>query len=137
MGFTGPYALAVLARATDDPSARAAALAEGEAIVGQGSVGHNRVWYYRTATETWIEARDWDEAEHCVHKMRQTTSAEPLPLVRFIAARAEALCAAGRGLCGPDLQRGIDDLLAEGTAKGHRSWLGALETARRAVIGRH
>jgi class 3 adenylate cyclase/tetratricopeptide (TPR) repeat protein len=137
MGFTGPYALAVLARATDEPSARAAALAEGEAIVGQGSVGHNRVWYYRTAIETWIEARDWDEAERCVRKMRQATSAEPLPLVRFIAARAEALCAAGRGLHGPDLQRKIDDLIAEGTAKAHRSWLGALDMARRAVFGRH
>jgi hypothetical protein len=29
MGFTGPYALAVLARATDDPSLQAAHLAEG------------------------------------------------------------------------------------------------------------
>jgi hypothetical protein len=50
LGFDGPYALAVLARATDAAAPRAALLAEGEAVLRKGSVGHNRVWYYRYRT---------------------------------------------------------------------------------------
>jgi class 3 adenylate cyclase/tetratricopeptide (TPR) repeat protein len=130
MGFVGPYALAVLARATDDPSRRAAALAEGETVLRKGSVGHNRVWYYRAAGEAQIEIRNWPEADRCAKEILAVTSDEPLPLVEFITARIQALSAVGRGERGLGLCDEIDRLIAQGNAKGHDSWLAALKDAR-------
>jgi class 3 adenylate cyclase/tetratricopeptide (TPR) repeat protein len=129
MGFNGPYALAVLARATDDPALRAAALAEGEAVLRKGSVGHNRVWYYRVAGDAHIEAGNWAEAERCADSIQSATSAEPLPLVEFIAARIKTLAAIGRGERGRYLRDEMNRLIAEGTAKGHHSWVRSLNEA--------
>src|ERR1700730_5413673 len=89
--------MAVLARATDDPLMRAAALAEGESVLRKGSVGHNVVWYYRVAGDAQLEAENWVQAERCADQIHAITSDEPLPLVEFIAARIKALSAAGRG----------------------------------------
>jgi tetratricopeptide (TPR) repeat protein len=129
MGFNGPYALAVLARATDDSSLRAAALAEGEAVLRTGSVGHNRIWYYRVAGEAYIESAEWLKADRCADAIRAAASAEPLPLVEFIAARLKALAAAGRGEGGVGLRAEIERLIAQGTAHGHYGWLRPLEQA--------
>jgi tetratricopeptide (TPR) repeat protein len=130
MGFTGPYALAVLARATDDPSLRAAALAEGESVLHKGSVGHNVVWYYRVAGDAQLEAGNWAEADRCADQIHSITSAEPLPLVEFVTARIKALSAVGRGERGLGLGDEIDRLIAQGNAKGHYSWLSSLKDAR-------
>ncbi len=130
MGFTGPYALAVLARATDDPSIRTAALAEGERVLREGSVGHNVVWYYRVAGDAQLESGNWVEADRCADQINAITSAEPLPLVEFITARIRALSAAGRGERGLGLRSEIDRLITQGNAKGHHSWLASLEDAR-------
>jgi class 3 adenylate cyclase/tetratricopeptide (TPR) repeat protein len=130
MGFDGPYALAVLARATDDATRRASLLAEGEAVLRKGSVGHNRVWYYRVAGDAHIESGSWRDADRCAQEIRAVTCAEPLPLVEFIAARIAALSAIGRGEREPDLRDEIDRLISQGKSKGHHSWLLALSDAR-------
>jgi class 3 adenylate cyclase/tetratricopeptide (TPR) repeat protein len=135
MGFNGPYALAVLARATDDPALRAAALAEGEAVLRKGSVGHNRIWYYRAAGDAHIDAGNWAEAQRCADEIQAATSVEPLPLVQFIAVRLKTLAAMGRGERGRDLRDEIDRLTVQGTAKGHHSWVRSLNAARDALSG--
>ena len=135
MGFNGPYALAVLARATDDSSLRAAALAEGEAVLRTGSVGHNRIWYYRVAGDAHIESAEWLKADRCADAIH-AASAEPLPLVEFIAARLKALAAAGRGEHGGGLRAEIERLIAQGTASGHHSWLRSLKQAHDKLCGK-
>ncbi len=136
MGFTGPYALAVLARATDDPSLRAAALAEGESVLRTGSVGHNVVWYYRVAGDAQLEAENWAQAARCADQIHAITSAEPLPLVEFITARIRVLSAVGRGERGLLLHDEITRLITQGKAKGHYSWLSSLKDARDALSRR-
>ena len=74
-GFCGPLALSVLARATDDPSTRAAALREGAAILAGGCVSHNHFWFHRNAIELALQGRDWDEIDRhadtrCLHAGR-------------------------------------------------------------------
>ena len=130
MGFNGPYALAVLARASDNSSLRATALAEGETVLRKGSVGHNRVWYYRAAAEAHIDVQNWPEADRCADQILAVTSAEPLPLVEFIAARIKALSAVGRGERGLELCYEIDRLIAQGGTTGYESWLLSLKEAR-------
>jgi len=130
MGFVGPYALAVLARVTDDPSLRVAALAEGEMVLDKGSVGHNGIWYYRVAGDAQIEAKNWLEADRCADQIHAVTAAEPLPLVEFIAARIKALSAIGRGDRMAGLRAELDHLIETGNAKGHHSWLPSLNDGR-------
>jgi tetratricopeptide (TPR) repeat protein len=133
MGFCGPYALAVLARATDDPSLRAAALAEGESVLRTGSVGHNVVWYYRVAGDAHLEAKNWARADRCADQLHAITAAERLPLVEFITERIKALSAVGRGGRSHLLGDEIDRLFAQGNANGHYDWLSSLKGARDAL----
>ncbi len=130
MGFTGPYALAVLGWAADQPDVRAAALSEGEAALRMGSVGHNRVWYERVASEVYMEDRNWPAAASCSHRLRVATAAELLPLVEFLTARIDFLCSIGRGERGSQLQRRVDDLVTQGEIKGHKDWLQELCKAK-------
>ncbi len=130
MGFTGPYALAVLGWAADQPDVRAAALSEGEAALRMGSVGHNRVWYERVASEVYMEDRNWPAAASCSHRLRVATAAESLPLVEFLTARIDFLCSIGRGERGSQLQRRVDDLVTQGEIKGHKDWLQELCKAK-------
>jgi class 3 adenylate cyclase/tetratricopeptide (TPR) repeat protein len=132
MGFDGPYALAVAARATEDAARRSALLAEGEAVLRAGSVGHNRIWYYRVAGDAEIESGNWVQATRCADEIRRATSQEPLPLADFIAARIEALSALGGGERGPGLRDEIERLIALGKENGHDSWLPLLVAARSA-----
>lgn len=110
-GLRRADALAVLARVTDDPSLRAAALAEGEMVLNKGSVGHNRVWYYRVAGDAQIDARNWLEANQCADQLHAVTAAEPLPLVEYIVARIKALSAVGLGERMAGLRAEIDRLI--------------------------
>jgi tetratricopeptide (TPR) repeat protein len=130
MGYAGPYALAVLAWATDEPSARAAALSEGEMVLQRESVGHNLVWYYRVAAEVYMEDRNWQAAESCAQRLRLATSAEPVTMVEFLTARIGALCSVGRGERGPDLERKLDRLVSGGELRGYHDWVTDLRKAR-------
>jgi hypothetical protein len=91
MGFVGPHALAVLARATPNPVDRDKALTEGEALLPK-SVGHNWIWFYRVAAYAHMDAKNWSEARRCADQMRAVTADEPLPLVEFITGQIYAAC---------------------------------------------
>jgi hypothetical protein len=123
MGFTGPYALAVLAWTAEDPATRAAALSEGEMLLQQGTVGHNLVWYYRVASEVCMKDRNWQAAEICADRLRLATAVEPLPVVEFLIARTELLCRIGRGGRGSELRHKLDGLVGEGERMRHPDWL--------------
>jgi hypothetical protein len=99
-------------------------------VLHKGSVGHNRVWYYRVAGDAQIEDRNWLEAERCADQLHAVTAAESLPLVEFIAARINALSAVGRGERVAGLHDEIDRLIEQGNVKGHYSWLPSLNDAR-------
>jgi tetratricopeptide (TPR) repeat protein len=53
--FHGPWILGVLALAAGDPDASRRALAEGEAIIATGCVGHNQLRFYPAATQLALE----------------------------------------------------------------------------------
>lgn len=67
--FLGPFALGALALATDDPTARQAALEEAEALLHAGAVSHNHLLFPRDAIEAYFEAGDWEHMEHCASDM--------------------------------------------------------------------
>ncbi|WP_284313688.1 adenylate/guanylate cyclase domain-containing protein [Labrys miyagiensis] len=133
MGFTGAYALAVLAKASNDLSVRSSALLEGEEVLRQASTGHNRIWFYRVASDVYIEERNWDQADRCANELEAATIDEPLPLVNFLKSRIRVLCKAGRGEHTRDVGHQISRLLEQGVACRHDDWLPALYKASAAL----
>jgi tetratricopeptide (TPR) repeat protein len=97
IAFIGPILLGTLARISDDPAERRAALAEAEALLAAGSISHNYLWFYHDAIETARLAGEWREVERYAAALESYTRAEPLPWAEFHAARGRALAAFGRG----------------------------------------
>jgi class 3 adenylate cyclase/tetratricopeptide (TPR) repeat protein len=121
-----PYGLGLQAMMTEDPDERAAALAEGEALIAAGAVSHNIPLFGRFAIEACLNAKDWSGAERQADALLRGLAAEPLPMTDFVVARARALAAAGHGQAdSAELSR----LLAEARAAGWRAMLPALEAA--------
>jgi hypothetical protein len=79
IGFHGPNILGGLAWTAAAPHERRRALAEGEAIIRRGAVGHNPLRFYRNAIETALELADWEEAERYADALAAFTRPEPLP----------------------------------------------------------
>jgi hypothetical protein len=58
MRFCGPKVYGALARTVTDRDERDRWLAEGDALLRQGAVGHNHLWFYRDAIEAMLAAGD-------------------------------------------------------------------------------
>ena len=95
--FLGPFALGALALASEDPTTRQAALAEGEALLEAGAVSHNHLLFRRDAIDAYLGAGDWEGVERSAAGLPQYTRSEPLPFSDFYSARARALASCGRG----------------------------------------
>jgi class 3 adenylate cyclase/tetratricopeptide (TPR) repeat protein len=117
--FLGAFALGTLALATEDPTARRAALAEGEALLEAGAVSHNHLLFRRDAIEAYLGLGDWDNVERSAAALSQYTQSEPMPFANFCIARARALAACA---CVPSdataLAADLKDLRREGERLG-------------------
>ena len=82
---------------TDDPVARRNALKEAEALLQEGSVGHNFLEFYVYAMDACLKSGDWDEVERYALALEEFTRGEPLPASDFFIARGRTLAAHGRG----------------------------------------
>jgi class 3 adenylate cyclase/tetratricopeptide (TPR) repeat protein len=97
MTFGGPIALGILALAAQDERQCRRALAEAEAILDAGSVGHNYLNFYEDAMEACLQIGAWDEVERYAAALRDYTGSQPLPRSDYFIARGRALAAHGRG----------------------------------------
>jgi tetratricopeptide (TPR) repeat protein len=86
INFAGPWILGFLAVTTDNAAERDDALAEGEAILQRGAVGHNHLWFRRYAIEAHLKAEDWIEAERHAQALEDYTSPEALPWADYFIA---------------------------------------------------
>ena len=75
--FLGPFALGALALASEDPTARQAALAEGEALLEAGAVSHNHLLFRRDAIDAYLGAGDWEGVERSAAGLAQYTRRSP------------------------------------------------------------
>jgi class 3 adenylate cyclase/tetratricopeptide (TPR) repeat protein len=133
MAFMGPWLLADLALATDDPHERRTALAEGERLLAAGSLSHNHLWFYPAAIETSLQCQEWSEAERYTDALEAYTRPEPLPWADFHIARGRALAACGAGRRDRSVMEQLARLRAEASRIGFRSALAAIEDALRAA----
>ena len=123
MNFIGPWLLGTLARTTDDPEARRAALVEGEEVLAGGCVGHNYYRFYQAAIEACLHDRDWKEAERYTAALAAYTDAEPVPWADFYIAWGRTLAAVGRDPRHRDGRTRVAGLIEEAERIGLRSAL--------------
>lgn len=106
LGFCGPLISAVQALICGPNDAGRAWIARGEALLPQGTLVHNHV-FFRTAAIDWaIKAGDWVMVERLARALSEYVAAEPNEYAEFFVGRARALAA---------LERNPDDLQAAET----------------------
>jgi class 3 adenylate cyclase/tetratricopeptide (TPR) repeat protein len=133
MAFMGPWMLADLALATDNPDERRAALAEGEALLAAGSISHNHLWFYAIAIESSLERQEWREAERYAEALEAYTRPEPLPWADFHVARGRALAAFGAGQRNRSVMAQLERVRAEAVRVDFVSAVAAIEDALHAA----
>jgi class 3 adenylate cyclase/tetratricopeptide (TPR) repeat protein len=129
MTFHGPNVLGDLALAVEAPDERRAALAEAEAIIAAGCVGHNQLRFYPAAIDTSLELADFDQAERYARALEDFTGAEPLPWADFFCARGRALAAYGCGQRDKALTKELERLSEAGARMGYNTALPAITAA--------
>jgi class 3 adenylate cyclase/tetratricopeptide (TPR) repeat protein len=129
IAYMGPMLLGTLARITDDPEERRAALAEAEALLAAGSVSHNFLWFYYEAIETALNTGEWAAAERYAAALESYTRPEPLPWADFHVARGRALAAFGGGARDDDTIAGLRRLRDAAERAGLQLMLPALQAA--------
>ena len=72
-------------------------LAEAEAIILAGCVGHNQPWFYVDAIQAMLDLEDWDGVEHYARLLEEFTHVEPLAWCDLYVARGRVLAACAQG----------------------------------------
>ncbi|MCG6890120.1 MAG: AAA family ATPase [Gammaproteobacteria bacterium] len=128
MTFGGPIALGILALAAEDEQQCHTTLAQAEAILEGGSVGHNYLNFYEDAMEACLQFGAWDEVDRYARALVDYTSPEPLPRSNYFIARGRALADFGRGKRDvPTLQRLHTEVDKNGFRLSRRAIDAALE----------
>jgi class 3 adenylate cyclase/tetratricopeptide (TPR) repeat protein len=131
--YVGPSLLADIAITTEDAEERRAALAEGEALLQGGGLGHNYFEFYGLAIDTSLKSQNWEEAERYAAALEDYTRQEPLALCDLLIARARTLAAVGRGGRDAEILAEVQRLRAEADRIGLTTALPALNEALRAA----
>ncbi|MBI5108190.1 MAG: AAA family ATPase [Rhodocyclales bacterium] len=129
MDFIGPTALGVLAQITTDEAERQQALAEGEALLAQGSISHNHFDFHACAIDASLESRDYAAALRYCAALERYTAAEPIPWSDLAIARGRLLARHGRGEAGIEMRTALQALREQTARLGFAVWLPALDAA--------
>jgi hypothetical protein len=111
--YCGPWALAALALAIDDPARSSVLLDEGERWLAEGCVSHNYLEFYRHAVEVSLRSGDWSRAERYADALDHYTSEERLPWADLVIACGRTLARTGRSGSELPARAGRDALLDE------------------------
>lgn len=118
MAYFGPVYYGILALIEEDETRRRVALSDGEALLSGNVVAHNHLLFRKDAIEASMLLRDWDEAERHAAALEDFVRPEPLPWTCFIAARARAFAAIGKGRRDAQLEDELRRLQIEGDRRG-------------------
>jgi hypothetical protein len=102
-------------------------LAEGEALIRAGCVGHNQLRFYPEAMQVALELADHDEVARYAAALQDYTRPEPLPWSSFFIAHGRALAAFGRGRRDALLVAELQRLRGKSRRLGLKTTLPAIE----------
>ena len=100
-GFIGAAVQGATAVMAADEQERRAALATGETLLREGSLGHCHLWFHHDAIEASLRCGAWSDAERYAAALEEFTRSEPLPWIDLQIAVGRALAAAGQGRADP------------------------------------
>jgi class 3 adenylate cyclase/tetratricopeptide (TPR) repeat protein len=118
MAYFGPVYYGFQSLIAENETPRRRALSDGEALLSGNTLAHNHLLFRRDAIEACLLLRDWDEAERHAAALEDFVRPEPLPWTAFIAARARAFAALGRGRLDAQLESELQRLRIEGERLG-------------------
>jgi class 3 adenylate cyclase/tetratricopeptide (TPR) repeat protein len=130
MSFIGPWLLSTVARVSSESARRREVLAEGEALLAKGSVGHNYYRFYRYAMDACAAAGEWSEVRRYADLLAVYTAEEPAPWSDFFIARAHALADTAEGL---DTRDRLRQLRTDAEAARLRTAIPAIDAALASV----
>jgi class 3 adenylate cyclase/tetratricopeptide (TPR) repeat protein len=115
-GFVGPILYGLLGLLEDRREDQEIALASGQALLAQGSVGHNHFWFRRYAIERALLFEDWEEADRQSDALQLRMADEPLTYSSLVAERGHMLARRGRGEATEDDEDKLKAALAAASA---------------------
>lgn len=127
--FHGPGILGALALVNAEADASRQFLAEAEAIMAAGCVGHNQLQFYPLAIERALACGDYGEVERYASALEDFTRSEPLPWSDFFVAQGRALAAVGQGRRDDAVTVELERLRAEGERLGFQTALRDIRSA--------
>jgi class 3 adenylate cyclase/tetratricopeptide (TPR) repeat protein len=89
--FIGPWVMSTVGLTTPDATRRKKVLAEAEALLAKGCVGHNYFRFYRNAMQACLNAGEHDEAARFADALETYAGEEPTPWSDFHIARTRAM----------------------------------------------
>lgn len=89
--FIGPWILGTRALVSQDIDLSRASLAQGQALIDAGCVGHNYFWFYKHAMQTCLGHGDLTAAEAYAQRLQDHTAAEPTPWGDLFIERTRVL----------------------------------------------
>lgn len=129
LSFGGPRMLGHFVRIASDLDQQDRALAEAEAIIEGGCVGHNHPFFYRDAIEVMLGRGDWDEVNRYADALAAFPRGESLPWSDFYVARARGLVAIRRGGSNSETVAELGRIRDEARSLGLVSAVPAVESA--------
>jgi class 3 adenylate cyclase/tetratricopeptide (TPR) repeat protein len=127
--FGGPRMLGHLSRITKDTKEQDDALAEAEAIIQSGCVGHNQPFFFRDAIEVMLDRGDWNGVSRYADALAAFPPGETLPWSEYYAARARGLAAWEQGARDDEAVATLNRLRDEAQRIGLVSAVPALDQA--------
>ena len=124
--FCGPKVASALALAAEDPGERQECLAEAEALLMKGAVGHNHLWFYRDAIEAMLNIGDQEGVVRYAAALDDYCRNEPLPWAALFSRRARALV----GTNSSSLKQELGNLVREFNRIGFQKYARPLDERR-------
>ena len=131
--FAGPMIMGALVQVTKSEEVRRSVIAECTAILSEGCVGHNYLWFYRGAMEAMLQNRNWEGVEAFAQTAEEYIADRSIPWLTMIVERARVLAAIGRDGANEQNLAAARDLAARARACGFLVIVPALETVLEAA----
>jgi len=129
--YCGPWALASLAVAIDDPQRACELLDEGERWLADGCVSHNCFEFCRHAIEVSLRCGDRARARRHADALEAYTRDEPLPWAQLVVRAARALTCEDRAANDPQNDPDLAGARADARRMEFRELVSLLETGPR------
>jgi hypothetical protein len=117
--YMGPVALGIGAALAGDPAERDSWLAEGEALLAGPTLGHNHLFFRRSAIEASLAAGRPDEARRHATALSDFAAREPMPFTDLVSRRGILLADAVDGKLTPESRAELHELARRAERAGY------------------